>query len=812
MKIGRNDPCPCGSGKKYKRCCLAAASPRGPYTREARSAARAKLEAFCRRGEWEAIEMAAAETFWGRFGDDMAEGRVDEEVLAQSENVFESWLWFDCRLPDGRRLVDAFLERTSELSSLERRYLQQMRGSVQRLYEIEQVVPGKSLTLRDLVSGSRLIVRERLGSQTLRRWDLIAARLALPTGASGQPEIDDLIPLPRYAKDALLTELKDALVARAEGHPSTEEEEGELFESYVPRFHAVWLEAILDPPTPKVVFSGGEEALITRVHFDVADRERVISALDEAADFFREKDEPVWQWQPRRRREAPTSLTLEADTMVLETLTRGAGERAARRVERLLKGIVQRGLTTHEELARAVKRSRREPPHHTPVDLPEADEAVLEHYERHYRAWLDDPIPALDGASPRRAARSEALRPALVELLKELERIYCKSLEMGTPGYDPSWMWEELGLSELAEAPRRRKEPPPLGHETMTRLVPGLGEVARTLAARIRRRRDFGLQTVVTELDMESDLSVRRFLEGHARKAAARGLAPQEAIASANLLGTHLECLANYDLHHRKTFWIEEGLAWMLARTNLDIHASALRLPFSSFALVFTDRDTLALGERLLSKEEHCSHRGRILQALTVYAVALPPVEEVSGLRLAFTFDDLSEDWPYLIRRDLALEPTSHLEALLESHLPDVDADEREPVFTSGELKSLVQRALNAILYATSAGGSVETRRASSKGKRSYAPGGVHDVFSSEEVFYLPGHIDIRELRQLQAVERAPGGGRLTHRFLVRGHWRRANPSWKDQSNRWIQPYWKGPQMAALVERAYRLRSPDGGP
>jgi hypothetical protein len=21
-KIGRNDPCPCGSGKKYKRCCL----------------------------------------------------------------------------------------------------------------------------------------------------------------------------------------------------------------------------------------------------------------------------------------------------------------------------------------------------------------------------------------------------------------------------------------------------------------------------------------------------------------------------------------------------------------------------------------------------------------------------------------------------------------------------------------------------------------------------------------------------------------------------------------------------------------------
>lgn len=24
VKVGRNDPCPCGSGKKYKKCCGAA--------------------------------------------------------------------------------------------------------------------------------------------------------------------------------------------------------------------------------------------------------------------------------------------------------------------------------------------------------------------------------------------------------------------------------------------------------------------------------------------------------------------------------------------------------------------------------------------------------------------------------------------------------------------------------------------------------------------------------------------------------------------------------------------------------------------
>ena len=29
QKVGRNDPCPCGSGKKYKKCCGAGTSDSG---------------------------------------------------------------------------------------------------------------------------------------------------------------------------------------------------------------------------------------------------------------------------------------------------------------------------------------------------------------------------------------------------------------------------------------------------------------------------------------------------------------------------------------------------------------------------------------------------------------------------------------------------------------------------------------------------------------------------------------------------------------------------------------------------------------
>ena len=31
-KTGRNDPCPCGSGKKYKKCCISKKAPPAPQS------------------------------------------------------------------------------------------------------------------------------------------------------------------------------------------------------------------------------------------------------------------------------------------------------------------------------------------------------------------------------------------------------------------------------------------------------------------------------------------------------------------------------------------------------------------------------------------------------------------------------------------------------------------------------------------------------------------------------------------------------------------------------------------------------------
>ncbi len=119
-------------------------------------------------------------------------------------------------------------------------------------------------------------------------------------------------------------------------------------------------------------------------------------------------------------------------------------------------------------------------------------------------------------------------------------------------------------------------------------------------------------------------------------------------------------------------------------------------------------------------------------------------------------------------------------------------------------LDMLLRVTLNALLYATSAGPGAEERQSPR------APGKLpprdQAVVSSDSVFFLPGTIDISRLRKLQDLGRAPSGGQMLHRFMVRGHWRRPAKNWHEQRARWIAPYWKGPDLASVIERTYKFK------
>jgi hypothetical protein len=83
-------------------------------------------------------------------------------------------------------------------------------------------------------------------------------------------------------------------------------------------------------------------------------------------------------------------------------------------------------------------------------EIPPEVEAELVHtyYDQHYRAWVDTPLPALGGQTPRGAARSKAGRPRVVGLLKDMESRSARERLAGRPAYDFGWMWAELGLEQ----------------------------------------------------------------------------------------------------------------------------------------------------------------------------------------------------------------------------------------------------------------------------------------------------------------------------------------------------------------------------
>jgi hypothetical protein len=77
------------------------------------------------------------------------------------------------------------------------------------------------------------------------------------------------------------------------------------------------------------------------------------------------------------------------------------------------------------------------------------------------RAFLDDPIPALDNQTPREAARNPALRPRLIRLLKQRVQAHDERNRQTGRTDDINWMLRELGADEIIFDPPPWRPPPP---------------------------------------------------------------------------------------------------------------------------------------------------------------------------------------------------------------------------------------------------------------------------------------------------------------------------------------------------------------
>ncbi len=139
-RASRNDPCPCGSGRKYKKCCGAATlqSPDSLYDRlrrlDGESGKLLARFAKLRVGE-DALEQAWR-AFW--FSDETPHDSSHPEY-----EFFLRWLTLDWRPDERERLAEMFLlERGSDIDADIRRFVKATLDTPYSFFQTLDVKPG----------------------------------------------------------------------------------------------------------------------------------------------------------------------------------------------------------------------------------------------------------------------------------------------------------------------------------------------------------------------------------------------------------------------------------------------------------------------------------------------------------------------------------------------------------------------------------------------------------------------------------------------------------------------------------------------
>jgi hypothetical protein len=453
-KLGRNDPCPCGSGKKYKQCCLRAAD-----TQKANDQAEAGPKAI----QWlfakyrQTVYDALDEGFFGGLDDDeyVQLQELPEDVYAGIMVNAMEWLLADgfITLKDQEyRVSELLLGRGGPLFSAEQRqWIELLATMPLRLYEIVDVRQGEGMTLRDVIVPERplVLVQEKSGSQQANQYDLIAARI-LPV--KDHFELSGAIySFPRHRSWNVLEELKDEL----EGVDPDSLLAKEITSVIIP-YH--WLQLFVGSfEMPQIIdHVTGEPLLFVTDHYRVQDWDALDRALSAEAEIEGSRDEG---W---------SRIFAGEDGLTRRNLSIDAGKRPDRiKVSYHTQLYADEGRPWFETVAGTtvvfVSREISDPkgmlanlqPHEAkassePTPLP--PEIVTELIGKRIRElfvhWADEPLPILNDQTPREAIQTpDGLEQVefLLHTYEHDEAQQAKAQHRSPVSYD--FLWQSLGIT-----------------------------------------------------------------------------------------------------------------------------------------------------------------------------------------------------------------------------------------------------------------------------------------------------------------------------------------------------------------------------
>jgi hypothetical protein len=455
MKPGRNDPCPCGSGKKYKACCLAKAEVSTDFLYDKLSDAYNRLSErmlqFAHKvlGEYGLSAAMAEFLLYPEDDQDDAElsTRIDSHPAVFFPWLLFNWVWdpddFDERpaIPIDMTIAEAFLKSPkARLDPLEKRIIEATIEKPFSFYEVIECRPNRGFRLKDVFLGQEVDVSERSGSQHARAGDIFYARVVRVDAVAMLAGCGSILIPPDYKPHLIrfrpvLHENRNTPITLGD----LDDYDFELREIYFGIY-----DRLMTPP--QIRNTDGDPLVLHRLHYEIDSAEVAFDRLKALCVTENEKEmladaqrnnagrihkiDLTWSRKGNRQIKSFENtilghLHIDGRSLKIEVNSAKRAERIRREVKkRLGEHAVYKTteILTDNAFSSEEGDHAPDPRQEELLKHPEVREHLAKVLGDHWSGWVDTKIPALGGKTPRQAVKTPAGRESVEALLLGAER------------------------------------------------------------------------------------------------------------------------------------------------------------------------------------------------------------------------------------------------------------------------------------------------------------------------------------------------------------------------------------------------------
>lgn len=456
MVTGRNKPCPCGSGKKYKKCCMD--KPKETPTALLWRRIGKVSEALTKKILAHTVKYHGQDailTAWEEFIDDP---EVPFDLETRYFPVFMPWFlynWYlggydeehyDWDLIEDQPAFSFLKKQREKLSPLERAYIEASIKEPFTFFEVIDCQQGQGFLLKDMFLDRELSVIEKSGSQNAKKGDILFGKCVTVENLTTLEACGHFLiqPIHKLHLINLREEFEQVSI------PISIEDLLDYDLDMIRIF--LDIEHLSYHPEPRLQNTDGDEISFNKVIFDINTAQQAFDALKHLAENRddsellkdAERDEGGhltrvrfnWTCQGNKlvdQRETTTlgSVVIQKSRLTIHVNSVQRANRIKKIIGEQLPGAkykatvietvdaklkdMQSHESSPETLAANKKRQEIEA-------MPEVQEAIDKMLHAHYESWLNKELPALDGKTPRQAVKTKNGREKVEALLLHLER------------------------------------------------------------------------------------------------------------------------------------------------------------------------------------------------------------------------------------------------------------------------------------------------------------------------------------------------------------------------------------------------------